>query len=65
MLKVPTLGELAFNDTHTLVMVSLDKDELAAVKVWAEACGKSIPGLIKRLVLEGIQYECENNISDT
>ena len=56
MSKDPTLGELAHNKNHTLVMVSLSKEELAAVRTWAEMVNKSIPGLIKELVLEGINF---------
>jgi len=56
MSKDPTLGELAHNKSHTLVMVSLDKEQLEAVRGWAEAVGKSIPGLIKDIILKEIQY---------
>ena len=65
MLKIPSQGELVFNDTHTWVYVSLDKDELLAVKKWAEACGKSIPGLIRTMLLEEIHYDSEDDIGDT
>jgi hypothetical protein len=56
MSKDPSPGELAHNKTHTIVMVSLSKGELEAVRGWAEAVNRSIPGLIKEIILKEIQY---------
>lgn len=49
-------GELVFDDKYTAVMVSLDHDQLNKVREWAESCGKSIPKLIKDLLLQEILY---------
>jgi hypothetical protein len=66
MSKDPTLGEMAHNKTHTLVYVSLDKGELEAVRGWAEAVGRSIPGLLKDIILKEIQYrDYQNDNKDT
>ena len=57
MSKAPTQGEIEYNDKCTWVLISLDKKQLAALRLYAEHVNKSLPGLARELVLDGIGYD--------
>jgi hypothetical protein len=58
-------GELVINDGSTAVLIGLTHDQLRAVREWADSCGKSVPKLLKDILLKEIHYyECKADIED-
>lgn len=59
-------GELVINDGCTAVLIGLTDHQLSAVREWADSCGKSVPKLLRDILLKEIlYYERNADIEDS